>query len=92
MKERPDSTVEEDSEEMKRWRSLNQIEIDLCWKSLAGRMEEKVLNKYKVEESKEEGAFKGRGKPLEWKKSAQKQDIQNWKVGRRLLGETFLLV
>ena len=37
IKERPDLTVEEDTEEMKRWGSLNPIEIDLCWKSLAGR-------------------------------------------------------
>ena len=59
VKERPDLTVEEDTDEMKRWRSPNQSEIDLRWKSLAGRMEEEVLDKYKVEESKK-GAFKGR--------------------------------
>ena len=35
-----------------------------CWKSLAGRMEEEVPDKYKVEESKK-GAFKGRGNPSE---------------------------
>ena len=52
MKERPDLTVVEGADEMKRWRSLNPSEIDLCWKSLAGRMEEEVLDKYKVEESK----------------------------------------
>ena len=60
MKERPDIAGEEDTEEMKRWRSLNQIEMDLCWKKLAERMEEEVLDKYKVEESKR-GAFEGRG-------------------------------
>ena len=27
--------------------------MDLCWKKLAERMEEEVLDKYKVEESKE---------------------------------------
>ena len=27
-------------------------EMDLCWKKLAERMEEEVLEKYKVEESK----------------------------------------
>ena len=39
MKERPNIAVEEDTEEMKRWRSLNQSEMELCWKKLAERME-----------------------------------------------------
>ena len=56
-----------DTEEMKRWRSLNQSEMDLCWKKLVERMEGEVLDKYKVEESKR-GAFKGRGDPLEWRR------------------------
>ena len=59
MKERPSIAVEEDTEEMKRWRSLNQSEMDLFWKNLVVRMEEEVLDKYKVEESKR-GAYKGR--------------------------------
>ena len=91
MKERQDLTVEEDTEEMKRWRSLNQIEIDLCWKSLAGRMEGKVLDKYKVKESKKV-AFKGRGNPLKWKRVRRSKKYRIRNVVRRLLGETFLLV
>ena len=67
MKERPNTAVEEDTEEMKRWRSLNWSEMDLCWKNLAEIIEEEVLDKYKVEKS-ERGAFKGRGNPLEWRK------------------------
>ena len=55
------------------------------------RMEEEVLDKYKVEESKK-AAFKCRFNPLEWKRVSKKQEIQNKKVVRRLLGETFLLV
>ena len=51
MKVRPNIAVEEDTEEMKRWRSLNQCEMDPCWKNLAERVEEEVLDKYKVEES-----------------------------------------
>ena len=46
-----------DTEEMKRWRSLNQSEMDLCWKNLVEKMEEDVLDKYTVEESKR-GALK----------------------------------
>ena len=34
------------------------------WKQLSGKMEEEVLDKYKVEEAKK-GAHKGRGKPVE---------------------------
>ena len=45
MKERPDIAVEEETEDMKRWRSLSQSEMDLSWKKLAERMEEEVLNK-----------------------------------------------
>ena len=44
--------MEEDTEEMKRLRSLNKSEMDQCWKNSAERMEEEVLDKYKVEKSK----------------------------------------
>ena len=47
--------------------SFSQSEMDLCCKYLAGRMEEEVLDKYKVEESMRE-AFRGRGAPLEWRR------------------------
>ena len=50
--ERPNIAVEEDTEEIRKWRGLSQSETDLCWKKLAERMEEEVLDKYKVEESK----------------------------------------
>ena len=43
MKERPNIAVEEDTEEMKRRRSLNQCEMDPCWKNLAERVEEEVF-------------------------------------------------
>ena len=41
---------------MRNLRDLIQGDMDLCWKKLAERMEEEVLGKYKVEESKR-GAF-----------------------------------
>ena len=40
MKERPSIAVEEDTEEVKKWRSLSQSEMDLCWKKLAEKMED----------------------------------------------------
>ena len=48
--------------------------MDLRWKNLAGRMEEEVLEKYKVEESKRE-AFRGRGASLGMEEGAQKTNI-----------------
>ena len=59
---------------MNRWRSLNQSEMELCWKNLAEKMQEEVLDKYKVEESKRR-AFKGRGNTFGMEKSTQKQEI-----------------
>ena len=43
MKERPNIAVEKDTEEVKKWRSLSQSEMDLCWKKLVEKMEEEVL-------------------------------------------------
>ena len=39
MKEKPIFAVEEDTEEMRKWRGLRQSEMDLCWKKLAEKME-----------------------------------------------------
>ena len=65
MKEKPNITVEDDTEEMRKWRGLSQSEMDQCWWHSADRMEEEVLDKYKVEECKRE-AFGGRGDTF-WK-------------------------
>ena len=70
---------------MRKWRGLSQSEIDLCWKNLVER-----VNKYKVEECRRE-AFRGRGALFGMEEGAQKQEIQNKKVGRRLLGKNFSL-
>ena len=66
MKEQSNIAVEEHTEDMHRWTSPNQSEMGPCWKTLAERKEEEVLDKYKVENS-ERGAFKGGGNPLEWR-------------------------
>ena len=49
------------------------------------RMEEEVVDKNKVEESKKE-AF------LEWRRVCKNKIYKNKKVWRRLLGKNFLLV
>ena len=80
MKNKANILLEEDTEEMRKRRGMSQDEMDQCWKSLAERMEEEVLDKYKVDDSKRE-AFKGRGAPLEWRRvrRSKKDKIGKWK-------------
>ena len=61
MKEKPNIAVVEDTEEMREWRGSSQSEMGLRWKTLAARLEDEVLEKYRVEESKRE-AFGGRSR------------------------------
>ena len=61
---------------------MSQEEMDQCWTELAEKMEEEVLDKYKVEDNMR-GAYRGRGSSLEWRRM---QEVQNMKVERRLLG------
>ena len=49
----PARTWRADTEEMKRWRSLNQIEMDLSWKKLAERMEEESWTSTKSKRGRE---------------------------------------
>ena len=59
--------------------------MDQCWKNLAERMEEEVVDKNKVEESKKE-AFLG------WRRVRKSRKILNKKVESRLLGKNLRLV
>ena len=81
MKDKPNSLLEEDTEEMRKWRGMNQEEVDQCWKRLVERVEEEVLDKYKVEDSKRE-ACRGRGNPLEWRlvRRGKKYRIEKVKI------------
>ena len=54
MKEKPNIAVEEDTEEMRKWRGLSHSKMDQCWRNLVERVEEEALENYKVEESKRE--------------------------------------
>ena len=65
--------------------------MDQCWKNLTERMEEEFLNQFKVEESKKRLSEVERCSPG-MEKGAQKQEIQNKKVERRLLGKNLLFV
>ena len=79
MKDKPNIAVVVDTEKMRKWRGSSQSEMDPGWKNMAGRMEEEVLEKYKVEESKRE-AFRGRGAPLEWRRVRRnkKYRVRKW--------------
>ena len=52
--------------------------MDQCWKTLAERAEEEVLDKYKVEESKRE-AFGGRGARWNWSRVRKKKKYRTRK-------------
>ena len=52
IKDKPNSLLQEDTEEMRKWRGVSQDE-----KELAEKIEEEVLDKYKVEDSKREAFF-----------------------------------
>ena len=70
MKEKLSIAVEEDKDG-EVWARVKRPKLE----ELAERIEEEVLDKYKVEEGNEE-AFGGRGAPLEWRKSAHKEETQ----------------
>ena len=80
MKDKTNSLREEDTEEMRTRRCLNQEEMDQCWKNVAERMEEEVLGKCSVENSSRE-AYRGRGTPLEWRRvrRSRKYRIRKWR-------------
>ena len=65
VKGKPRSSLEEDTEEIQKWRGMRQDEIDQSWKNFTERIEEEVLGKYKVEGSKREAYG---GAPLEWRR------------------------
>ena len=64
MKNKSSSLLVEDTEEMIGWRAMSQLDVNECWTKIAGKIEEEVLAKYRVENSKRE-AYRGRGVPLE---------------------------
>ena len=84
MKKKPRDDSEE---EMIEWRSMSQEEMDECGKKLAEKIEEEVLDKYKVEDNKR-GAYRGRGSVLEWRRVRRSRKYRR----RRLFGKNFRLV
>ena len=70
---------------------MSHEEMDQCWKKLSEKMEEEVLDKYKVEDSKRE-VFRGRGAFFGMEARSKKQEVQDTKVGRRFLGKNLCFV
>ena len=58
---------------------MSQLDVDECWKKIAGTMEEEVLNKYKVEDS-QRGVYRGRGEHLKRRRvrRSKKYRIPEW--------------
>ena len=70
----------EEKKKVRGWmRSVSQEEMDQCWKKLAENIEEEVLDKYLVYESKR-GAYRGRGSLLGWRRvrKSRKYRIREW--------------
>ena len=84
MKERPNVAVEGDTEEMKRWRSLNQSEMDLCFKNFwLRKWSREVLDKYKGQREQESEMTLWNGE--EWEKV---RDIK-LVIGEKTAGQDF---
>ena len=79
MKGKPSSSLEEDTEEMRKWRGMSQGEMNQCWKNLAERMEVEVLEKYKVDDSKIKASQRQR-LPAGMEACVQKR--KKYKIGR----------
>ena len=90
MKEKPNTDVVEDAEELRKWRCSNQSDMDLCWMKLAERTEEEVLDKHKVEEKQGRGFQRWRCL-LRMEDGTRQHEIQNMEVERRLLVKKFLV-
>ena len=70
---------------------MSQSEMDQCWKKLAEKIEEEVLEKCKVDDNKR-GAYRGRSSELEWTRMRKnKNRIRMWRE-ERLLGNNFRIV
>ena len=72
MKNKPRNDREEDTEELIEWRSMSEEEMDECWTKLAEKIEEEVLDKYKVEDNKT-----GDRLPSGMETCTKKQEVQS---------------
>ena len=92
MKDTPGSFLEKDIGENMKWRQVSQKEVDHCWKKLAEKMEDKVLDKYKVEDSKREAGLPRQRLFFGMEACTKKQELQDTKLERRLLGKNLRFV
>ena len=64
--------------------------MDQCWKNLDERVEEEVLDKYKVENSNRE-AYRGRGSPFGWRRVRRSKKYRIMKLGEDCWARIFAL-
>ena len=79
-KNNPRDDREEDTEEMIEWRSMSQDEMDECWKKLAQKIEDEVLDMRCLQRKRLLSKMEA---------STKKQEVQNRNVERRVLGNIF---
>ena len=75
MKDKSREDREKDTEEMVKWRSISQEEMEQCWKRLSEKMEEEVLDTYKV------GGQQARCFFFDWRRvrEGRKYNIRKWR-------------
>ena len=74
---------------MLEWRSVCQKEMDQCWNNLAEKIEEDVLDKYKVDDSN--SSLPRQRLLVGMEVCAKKKEVQNTKSGEKIVGQGFSL-
>ena len=92
MKDKPSSSWEDDTEEMRTWRSSNQEEMDQCWKIWQKEWSLKFLTSTRLRTGQLKGVLQRRRLPAGMEARTKKQQIQDTKVVRRLLGKNLRFV
>ena len=78
MKDKTSSSSEEETGEIIEWRSMSQEEVDQGWKKLPEKIEEEVLDRYKVEDSKKRGLQRQRRHHWRRERRSKKYIMRKW--------------
>ena len=89
MKDKLSTTLVKDTEDMISWRALSQLDVNECWMKIVRKIEDEVLDKYKLENTNKE-AYRGRGEPSEWRivRRVKKYQPRKWV---KVIGQKFSL-
>ena len=90
MKDKPSSSLGEDTGEMIEWRGMNQEEVDQCWKKSTEKLTKRFWTSTKVEDSKRE-ACRGRGSSSEWRRVRRSRKYRTRELGEDCCAILFAL-